>query len=108
MAKFSRKELVVLSVIIVALTVVNLINFCNRRRLEKSWALVVEAGLTPVSINHADISDLDDLPGIGPALAYRIVEFRTARGGFRELTDLKKVKGIGDKMFSKILPYIKL
>jgi competence ComEA-like helix-hairpin-helix protein len=108
MAKFSRKELIVLSAIVTALVVVNLINYRNRRRLEKSWALVVEAGLTPVSINHADISDFEDLPGIGPALASRIVEFRSARGGFRELTDLKKVKGIGDKMFLKILPYIKL
>lgn len=97
-----------LSVLCAMLVAINAINFINRRKLEKSLALVIEEGQTPVSLNCAVSSDLEDLPGIGPGLAERIITFRAECGGFQNLDDLKKVKGIGEKLYQKILPFIKL
>ena len=49
----------------------------------------------PVNINTAGVSELDGLPGIGPVLAQRIVDWRTENGPFRSAEDLLKVEGIG-------------
>jgi len=55
-----------------------------------------------VNINKADERELVSLPMIGPALAKRIIEYRSKNGPFRNLSDLKKVKGIGEKQINKI------
>ena len=56
-----------------------------------------------VNINTADVSLLDEkLPGIGPALAQRIVDYRTANGPFARVEDVKNVSGIGDKKFEDL------
>ena len=55
-----------------------------------------------VNINTADESELDTLPGIGPSMAKRIVEFRQTEGAFQSPEDLKKVRGIGDAKFEKL------
>ena len=60
----------------------------------------------PININTADAEALDYLPGIGPELAGRIVDYREANGAFMELTDLLNVSGIGPGRLEKILPYI--
>jgi competence protein ComEA len=54
-----------------------------------------------MSINSATQADFDKLPGIGPALAARIVEYRQANGAFRDITELKNVPGIGESKFNK-------
>ena len=66
------------------------------------------APVKKVSINRASAAELATLPGIGPKKAQRIVETRKRLGGFRKLRDLLKVKGIGEKTFKKLLPYITL
>jgi len=66
------------------------------------------AKLSPVDINKAPVSALESLPGIGPAIAGRIVRYRQTNGAFRTMQDLRKVKGIGKKRLEKILPFIKL
>ena len=48
-----------------------------------------------VHLNSADVVALDALPGVGPATAQRIVEWRTQNGGFRSVDDLEQVPGIG-------------
>jgi len=48
-----------------------------------------------VHLNGADVDDLDALPGVGPALAERIVAFGRENGGFRSVDDLLEVPGIG-------------
>ena len=53
-------------------------------------------------INGADEAALAMLKGVGPALAKRIVDYRSKNGNFRSVEELKKVKGIGDKLFEKI------
>ena len=55
-----------------------------------------------VDINTADEELLQTLPGIGPALAERIVAYREANGGFRYLYELTNVKGIGSRTFEAL------
>ena len=55
-----------------------------------------------VNINTADQKALETLPGIGPVLAQRIIDYRQQHGPFKEISDLKKVTGIGDKRFEDI------
>lgn len=55
-----------------------------------------------ISLNHATQAQLEDLPGVGPALAGRMIDWRTANGGFKKKEDLLNVSGIGDKLFAGI------
>lgn len=61
-----------------------------------------------LSINRASPAELESLPGVGPALAGRIVDWRSANGGFKKLEDLKNVGGIGDKLFAGFAKQITL
>lgn len=59
-----------------------------------------------IDINKADAATLQQLPGVGPTLAARIIDFRSEHGPFTQVEDLTKVKGIGTKIFenfSKII-----
>ncbi|MEI8283288.1 MAG: ComEA family DNA-binding protein [Armatimonadota bacterium] len=64
--------------------------------------------LAPVSLNNATENELQTVPGIGPSMAKRIIDFRTANGDFSRLEDLRKVKGMGEKLFAKIQEWITL
>ena len=56
----------------------------------------------PLNINRATAAELELLPGIGPAKARAIIEYRDEKGPFARTQDLKKVSGIGDVTFSKL------
>ena len=56
----------------------------------------------PVDLNSATVDQLDALPGVGPVLAQRIVDWRQAHGGFRTIDDLQQVPGIGPRKFSDL------
>jgi competence protein ComEA len=62
----------------------------------------------PVDLNVATVDQLDALPGIGPVLAQRIVDWRTAHGGFRTVDDLNEVSGIGDSIFAELAPLVRV
>lgn len=54
-----------------------------------------------ININTADQAELDKLPGVGPATATAIIEYRQKEGQFQSIEDLKKVSGIGEAKFKK-------
>ena len=55
-----------------------------------------------VNINTASQSELEALPGIGPSLAKKILDFRTKNGAFKAPADLMAVQGIGEKKFESL------
>lgn len=59
-----------------------------------------------VNINTANLDKLQTLPGIGEAMAKRIIEYREENGKFQSIEDIKNVSGIGDSKFEKIKEYI--
>jgi competence protein ComEA len=61
-----------------------------------------------VNLNTATKDDLVALPGIGPAKAQAIVDYRNQHGPFRAVEDVRKVKGIGEKLFLQIRPELTL
>ncbi len=73
-----------------------------------------DAGASPmlpgevVNVNSAGVEDLARLPGIGPAIAGRIIEARIRSGGFSSVEDLLGVKGIGPVLLEKIRPFVAL
>lgn len=104
----NKREIWILIILIVVLVSINVVNYNKRENLKNSHSLLVVEGTIQISINEAIAAELEDLPGVGPVLANRIVEYRKAHGGFKKLEELKSVQGIGDKIFQKILPYINL
>ncbi|MDU5948716.1 MAG: helix-hairpin-helix domain-containing protein, partial [Paenibacillus macerans] len=67
-----------------------------------------QADTSLISINQAGLTELQDIPGIGEKKAQAIIDYRTAHGPFVSLSDLTKVKGVGNKMLEKMKPYIRL
>ncbi len=72
-----------------------------------SGAQLVTLGL-PLDLNRATAQDLDALPGLGPALAQRIVDYRKAHGPFKQIEDLSEVSGIGPQNLQRLTPYLGL
>jgi len=71
--------------------------------IERAEPIAVE---TKIDINQADWAELCLMPGIGEALAQRIVEDRTENGPFMELNDLRRVRGIGPVTLEGMKPYL--
>jgi competence protein ComEA len=61
-----------------------------------------------VSLNRADVAELDTLPRIGPALAQRIIDWREANGPFTDVAQLLDVAGIGDAVYSGLADLVTL
>jgi len=60
----------------------------------------------PIDINTATLEQLDTLPGIGPVIAQRIIDYRQASGPFTSIDQIKDVRGIGDALFDDIKDHI--
>ncbi len=75
----------------------------------KKGAAMAAPGAGPggkVDLNTADLTALETLDGIGPALAQRVLDYRKAHGGFSAVDDLRNVSGIGDKKFAAIKDHV--
>ncbi len=62
----------------------------------------------PLDLNSATLDELIDLPGIGPVLAQRIIEYRERHGGFKTLEELLEIRGIGPKRFEQLKGHVRL
>jgi comEA protein len=61
-----------------------------------------------ISINDASVDQLDEIPGVGPSIASKIIDHRERNGPFRSLQQLTEVSGVGPKMFENIKDLIRL
>lgn len=61
-----------------------------------------------VALNTADLAALDTLPGVGPVLAQRILDWRTEHGRFTTVDELGEVSGIGEKLLAQLSPKVTL
>lgn len=64
------------------------------------------APTTPINLNTATQAQLESLPGLGPKVAERILEYRKQNGAFKKVEDLMNVKGVGEKSFLKLKPLL--
>lgn len=110
----NRRERAILLLLTAAFLVGVGVTYCRRAALRRrvalnpiavvhdaaaSCSLDAAAVVPPVDLNRATERQLDGLPGIGPVLAGRIVEYRQRKGGFRSVTELRTVSGIGEKRY---------
>jgi comEA protein len=97
----------------------------TRERRKGFWAavcvaLVLTSGLLaraqakkhppaePLDLNTATAEELQQLPGVGPAMAKAIVDFRQKSGPFRRVEELLAIRGITKQRLEKIRPYVKI
>lgn len=76
--------------------------------LDRSQVSSAGASSEFISLNNATIEQLESLPGVGPSLAKRIIDHREAIGSFSDISQLRDVSGIGEKLFAKISPHLTL
>ena len=60
----------------------------------------------PIDLNAATIKELEELPGVGPVTAQRIIEARQKSGRFRRVEDLLAIRGISTKRLDALRPYV--
>ena len=76
------------------------------RRQERGAEVQGTAQRQPLDLNRASEAELDELPGIGPALAGRIVASRAEQGRFRAVDELERVPGIGAALVERLRPLV--
>lgn len=106
----SSSDLRVLSVIIGAVLILAMAQqlFFNPTFEETNGQGIILKQDRKLNINTAPYKTLQELPGIGPALARRILEYRETHGKFSEVEDIMKIKGIGPKTYAMLKERITL
>ena len=82
----------------------------HREATPRPWRVATIDGYQPLlvlDINQAPADSLELIPGIGPALAGRIISYRLANGPFAAVESLVHVPGIGPAVMEKVKPYLK-
>ena len=80
---------------------------CTAEKVEMTAFQKVTLGI-PIDINKESAIGLTAIPGIGKSLAKTISDERVKRNGYKDINELKTLPGIGEKLFSKIAPYIRI
>jgi competence protein ComEA len=78
----------------------------NKATTPKAAATATATATVPVNLNTATAEQLATIPGVGPRMAERIVDYRQKNGGFKKVEDLMNVSGVGEKSFLKMKPLI--
>jgi competence protein ComEA len=78
----------------------------NKATTPKAAATVTATAAAPVNLNTATVEQLATIPGVGPKMAERIIDYRQKNGGFKKVEDLMNVSGVGEKSFLKMKPLI--
>lgn len=86
----------------------NVISAIENNSDERADNLESNESFDIININTATLNEFTKLYGVGAVTAQRIIDYRNKTGGFKSLDEIKKVKGIGDKTFEKIKPFIEL
>ena len=92
-----KREITSLLVLVLIIFSLNQVGFAQATSQAKETGKSVV-----VNINSAGQSDLERLPGIGPSLAKKILDFRQKNGQFKTPNDLMAVPGIGEKKFEQL------
>ena len=95
-----------MSRVLVAALVITLGVAAQTARAQDAPRTAAAAAGAPLNLNSASVAQLETLPGIGRAVAERIVEYRQKNGGFKKAEDLMNVRGIGEKSFLKLKPLV--
>ena len=111
----NRRERAILLLLTATFLVGLVVTYCRRVALRRRVALnpiavvhdaaagcSLDPAAPPVDLNRATQRQLDGLPGVGSVLAGRIIEYRQRKGGFRSVSELKAVSGIGKKRYAAL------
>ena len=78
----------------------------NKATTPTAGATATATATAPVNLNTATAEQLATIPGVGPRMAERIIDYRQKNGGFKKVEDLMNVSGVGEKSFLKMKPLI--
>jgi len=109
MLPFTRQEKAVLTALIGVIMIGSLGGFISKKYPHRTEKLDFIENWDPqekIDINRAGKDELIRLPHVGPARAAAIVNFRRQNGDFTDIAELRRVPGIGPKLFERLVPHI--
>lgn len=80
----------------------------SRESMTLTHDFIQEDQPSPIDLNHASMTELMELPGIGPVAAERIVRFRLMHGPFHSVEQLLDIQGIGPQILERLRPWIRI
>lgn len=102
-----QEKRVILFLITVALTGIG-VNFLSKRYPQVKIIAYINEDLSKINLNKADKEALITIPGLGEKLSQRIIDYRRQQGIFKDIEELKNIKGLSGYRYEKIKDYFTL